>query len=143
MSIDFREIAQRFEKLGNGPRAELRRCAKPKDVAMVPAFYRLLPGIRTDGRWERLVYFFPYVKHHPGNDSLGAQLAKAKISEKRLFQVLRSHPPNDLIQLRRLVQQAEPALDWQRFGEMIFFWNEDQKRRILEDYFMHKSAENH
>ena len=143
MNIDFNELADRYKKLGNGPRAELRRCARPEDVAMVPAFYRLLPGIKTDGRWQRLVYFLPYVKHLSGNDSLGAQLAKAKVSEKRLFQVLRSQSPNDLIQLRRLVQQAEPALDWQRFGEMLFFWNDDQKHRILEDYFMYKSVENH
>lgn len=139
MSIDFREIAGRFEKMGNGPRAELRRCAKPEDVAMVPAFYRLLPGIKTDARWLRLIYFMPYVKSGQGGTSLGAQLAKAKISERRLFQVLRSQSPNDLIQLRRLVQQAEPQVDWQQFGETLFYWNEEKKRRILEDFFMHQT----
>jgi len=141
MSIDFRKIAMRFEAMGNGPRAELRRCAKPDDVAMVPAFYRLLPGIKTNASWQRLVYFLPFVRHQQGGDSLGAQLAKSGISEQRLFQVLRSESPNDLVQLRRLVQQADPALDWQQFGAILFFWNEDKKRRILEDFFMHQSAQ--
>lgn len=138
MSIDFREIAGRFEKMGTGPKAELRRCSRPEDVAMVPAFYRLLPGIKTNQQWQRLVYFLPFVK--PGGGSLGAELSKAKISERRLFQVLRSQSPNDLIQLRRLVQQAEPQLDWQQFGETLFFWSEEKKRRILEDFFMHQAS---
>lgn len=138
MSIDFREIAGRFEKIGAGAKAELRRCARPEDVAMVPAFYRLLPGIKTNQQWQRLVYFLPYAKQ--GGGSLGAELAKAKISEQRLFQVLRSQSPNDLVQLRRLVLQAEPMLDWQQFGETLFYWNEEKKRRILEDYFMHQTA---
>jgi len=137
MSIDFREIAGRFENMGNGLRAELRRCARPEDVAMVPAFYRLLPGMKTNVSWQRLVYFLPFVKQ--GGGSLGAELARANISEKRLFQVLRSESPNDLIQLRRLVQQVEPKLDWQKFGETLFYWNAVKKRRILEDFFMHQS----
>ncbi|MBC8403350.1 MAG: type I-E CRISPR-associated protein Cse2/CasB [Candidatus Marinimicrobia bacterium] len=138
MSIDFKNIAERFEKMGTGGRAELRRCARPEDVALIPAFYRLFPGIRTDVRHQRIAYYLPFVKHSEGSTSLGMQLAKAKISEKRLFQVLRSQSPNDIIQLRRLVQQAEPRLDWQQFGQILFFWNDEKKRRLLEDYFMYQ-----
>ena len=142
MSIDFREIAGRFEKMGTGPRAELRRCATPDEVALRPSFYRLLPGIKTDMRWQRMAYFLPFVKHKENTDSLGKQLAAGKISEKRLFQVVRSESPNDLIQLRRLLQQVEPQLDWQQFGETLFFWDEEKKRRLLEDFFMHQSTKN-
>lgn len=142
MNIDFREIAGRFDKMGTGPRAELRRCASPEDVAMVPSFYRLFPGIKTDISWQRVAYFLPYVKQSQGTASLGEQLAKEKISEKRLFQVVRSHSPNDLIQLRRLLQQVEPQMDWQEFGETLFFWNEEKKRSLLEDFFMHQSTKN-
>ncbi|MFQ5334730.1 MAG: type I-E CRISPR-associated protein Cse2/CasB [Flavobacteriales bacterium] len=138
MSIDFRAVAEQFEKLGNGPRAELRRCATPDDMAMVPAFYRLFFG-ETDARHRRVAFFLPYAKHASNGDSLGAQLARGNISEKRLFQVLRSEPPNDLIQLRRLVQQVEPKLNWTDFGKQLFFWNDDQKRRILEAFFMNQS----
>jgi len=138
MSVDFIAVAERFDKLGNGPRAELRRCATPDDVAMVPAFYRLFFG-ETGARHQRVAFFLPYVQQSVHSDSLGMQLAKRKISEQRLFQVLRSESPNDLIQLRRLVQQVEPKLDWAAFGKQLFFWNDAQKRHILEHFFMNQS----
>ncbi len=138
MGINFKEVVDRFEALGNGPKAELRRCATPDDVAMVPVFYRLFFG-ETDMRHRRVAFFLPYVKHSANSDSLGAQLGKGKVSEQRLFQVLRSEPPNDLIQLRRLVQQIEPQLDWAKFGEQLFYWNNDHKRHILEQFFMNQS----
>jgi len=138
MSLDFEEITDRFKALSNGSKAELRRCTTPDDVAMVPAFYRLFFG-ETDMRHRRIAFFLPYAKHTSHANSLGAQLGKGKISEQRLFQVLRSESPNDLIQLRRLVQQVEPQLDWVEFGKQLFFWNDDQKRRILEQFFMNQS----
>ena len=138
MGINFKEIVDRLEALGNGQRAELRRCATPDDVAMVPAFYRLFFG-ETDIRHRRVAFFLPYAKHAANSDALGAQLAKSKISEQRLFQMLRSESPNDLIQLRRLVQQIEPQLDWAEFGKQLFYWNDVQKRRILEQFFMNQS----
>ncbi len=137
--INFIKIAERYkEKLSNGQRAELRR-ATLENISAIPAYYHLLPGVKTDARWDRVVFFLPYVKHSVDAKSLGEQLAK-KISEERLFQVLRSYKPNDLIQLRRLVQQVEPTVDWQKMGEILFFWGSDQKRRLLEDYFFHYST---
>ncbi|MFH1851675.1 MAG: type I-E CRISPR-associated protein Cse2/CasB [Candidatus Neomarinimicrobiota bacterium] len=138
MSMDFKALVDRLDKLGTGPRAELRRCATPQDVALVPAFYRLFVGIKTDLRHQRIAFFLPLVRHKEGGIRMGQQLAKAKINEQRMFQVLRSQPPNDLIQLRRLVQQAEPQVDWQKFGEMLYYWGPEQKQRLLEDYFMHQ-----
>jgi len=138
MSLDFLEIARRFKDFSNGSKAELRRCATPDDVAMVPAFYRLFFG-ETDARHRRVAFFLPFANHASNSDSLGAQLGKGKISEQRLFQVLRSESPNDLIQLRRLVQQVEPQLDWTEFGKQLFYWNDDQKRHLLEHFFMNQA----
>lgn len=131
---DFVAIARRYEKLPPGPKAELRRVTEPDELALVPALYRLLPGIRTNNQWRRIAFFLPFVRHTDGGVNLGRKLA-GKISEERLFQVLRSNEPNDLIQLRRLVQQVRPSADWQKVGEMLFFWNEPNKRRLVEDYF--------
>ena len=132
---DFVALAQRYAELGSGPKAELRRVSKPDDLQLVPAYYRLLPGIHTDSKWRRVVFFLPFVRHGDSVLRLGQALKQAGISEMRLFQVLRSTKPNDLIQLRRLVQQAEPAVHWQRLGESLFYWGENQKRRLVEDYF--------
>jgi CRISPR system Cascade subunit CasB len=131
---DFVALKARYGDLGAGPRAELRRVARPDDLALIPAFYRLLPGIQTDARWQRIVFFLPFAAHVEQGDSLGQALA-GKVKEERLFQVLRSNPPNDLIQLRRLVQQAEPRVHWQQMGKTLWFWGEISKRRLVEDYF--------
>jgi CRISPR system Cascade subunit CasB len=138
--MDFKKVVDRFEALGNGPKAELRRCVTPDDVGMVPSFYRLFPGVRTTEKHLRVAFFLPYAKQAANSDSLGAQLSKENISERRIFQVLRSEAPNDLIQLRRLVQQVEPQLDWQDFGWRLFKWGKDEKRRIIEDFFMNQAS---
>lgn len=133
--IDFIAVARRYESLPPGPKAELRRAGKPEDLALIPAFYRLLPGIQTNPQWQRTVFFLPYVRHADKAPRLGQQLHQSGIDEKRLFQVLRSTSPNDLIQLRRLVQQSEPSADWAQLGPMLYFWSEKNKRRLVEDYF--------
>lgn len=135
---DFVALARRYEQLPPGPKAELRRVVRPDDLGLIPAFYRLLSGVRINPQWQRIVYFLPFVHHAEGSSNLGQQLA-GRVSEDRLFQVLRSTSPNDLIQLRRLVQQVEPRADWQKFGAMLYFWNESNKRRLVEDYFSPKS----
>ena len=141
------ELFGRYEKLverNSGIKAELRRIAEPQELLDKPSFYRLMLGKSGDKGWHswlRVVFFLPYVKHKPGADPLGRQLAKAKVSEMRLFQVLRSDFPNDLIQLRRLVQQVEPSLDWQAFGETLFYWNKFNKQRIMQDYFLSATPE--
>jgi CRISPR system Cascade subunit CasB len=67
-------------------------------------------------------------------------LAVKGISEARLFQVVRADEPNDLIQLRRLVQHIEPVIDWAEFGRFLYFWNDRSKRTLLEDFFIHQTA---
>lgn len=137
--IDFIALARRFKDLPPGPRAELRRVAKPQDLTLIPAFYRLLPGIKTNAQWQRVVFFLPVASHRDKTPGLGQQLAAKSISEARLFQVLRSSTPNDLIQLRRLVQQAEPSVDWQKLGETLYYWGDQKKRHLIEDYFTSQS----
>ncbi len=139
--LDFVVLVQRYDKLSKGHQAELRRVSSPEVLAMLPAFYRLLPGVKTSASWQRVVYFLPFVKHSFEALSLGEQLVN-KVSEQRLFQVVRSSTPNDIIQLRRLIQQVEPTLDWQDFGEMLYFWNDQKKRRLLENYFLHLTPQN-
>lgn len=135
LSIDFVSVAQRYAELSKAQQAELRRIRSPDDLLLEPAFYRLLVGVKPDKRWQRIVYLLPWVKHAAGSTSLGKQLAGV-VNERRLFQVIRSDEPNDLIQLRRLVQQIEPVVDWQEFGKFLYFWGDQSKRQLLENYFI-------
>jgi len=137
---DFAALWTRYrDGLSAGQRAELRRARCPDELRDVPALYRLLGGIRPTRRWLRVVYMFPYLKHRTGAHSLGGQLAEAKVSEARLFQVIRSEEPNDLIQLRRILQQVEPVVDMGKLGPDLFFWdNRRNKQKLIEDYFVSK-----
>lgn len=130
-----------FCALDRGKQSELRRHVRqPDDLAELPAFYALYRGIRPSRQHQRLAFFLPVCKHREGALSLGAQLAQKEISELRIFQVIRSEAPNDLVQLRRLCQHIEATVDWESFGSMLWYWGHEQKRRLLEDYFVYKNG---
>jgi CRISPR system Cascade subunit CasB len=137
---DFLKMYEQFKNLKPGPRAELRRVVEIQDLIVVPAFYQLLQGRKGETNLQRVIYCLPCIKHEPDGASLGQALAKAKISEKRLFSVIRYQAPNDLIQLRRMLQMAEPVVDWAKAASTFYFWNDQAKRRLLEDYFFYQTS---
>lgn len=124
------------ETFPNGARAELRRVARVDEVAFCPALYRLFPGQKPDDRHLRVVFLLPFSKHDAKGKTLGAQLAIAKVAEDRVMQVARARAPLDLIQLRRLLIYVEPVLDWQKFGQMLWYWNEQSKRELVECFYL-------
>ena len=136
---DFLALYQRYQDLKPGPQAELKRVMNPDDLAEIPAFYRILQDNKDYQKMQRLIYCLPLVKHQDQGDSLGRALAKANINEKRLFMVIRSLEPNDLIQLRRLLKQADkPTVDWLKMANALWWWDhpsQQSKRKILEDFF--------
>lgn len=138
---DFMALYDAWDRLANGPKAELRRVARPDELLEMPAFFRLYSG-KAHGEWEklayqRLIFCLPYIKHMPDGPGLGKALAKdGRVSEKRLFQVVRSDTPNDMIQLRRIVQMIEPPVSWPMAAKTLWYWNNRSKRDLLEDYFI-------
>lgn len=137
---DFLALYHRYDDLKPGPKAELKRVMNPGDLIEVPAFYRVLQGEKASLRMQRLLFCLPHIKDPKGIDSLGKALAKADINEKRLFMVIRSQEPNDLIQLRRLLKQANPTLDWQAMAKILYYWNDQAKRQLLEDFFFYQNT---
>lgn len=137
-AVNFVGLKMRYdnETFPTGARAELRRVAEPNDVAFTPALYRLFPGQHPDDRHLRLAYLLPCCKHAAKAKSLGAQLAAAKVAEARVLQVARSHTPLDIIQLRRLLTYIEPTVDWAKFGQMIWDWDDSAKRQLVEDFYI-------
>jgi CRISPR system Cascade subunit CasB len=133
--IDFPKLRERFGKLERGPGAEIKRVANPEELGARPAFYRLTSGLKPGEGLRRVVFCLPWVAHAEGK-RLGAELASAKINERRLFQVMRSSYPNDVIQLRRLLQHARPTVDWSNLGPILLRWSREDKRRVLEDYYL-------
>jgi CRISPR system Cascade subunit CasB len=141
---DFVELVNRYKKLTNGQRAELRRVAEPAGMELLPSFYHLIGNMgQANERWYRLAFFLPYVQHKDNGPSLGQVFKRGAVSEKRLFQVVRSQSPNDLITLRRLAQQTKPVVDWSRFGKSLFFWTDSNisKKQLIQDYFVSDGKE--
>ncbi|MFA5353649.1 MAG: type I-E CRISPR-associated protein Cse2/CasB [Thermodesulfovibrionales bacterium] len=140
---DFMELYRAWKQLSPGPQAELRRVAKPEELIEVPAFYRLFSGKATSEMekqaFQRLIYCLPCITHTEEDTGLGKALARGKgISEKRIFQVVRSDAPNDMIQLRRILQMVEPSVNWPKTAKLLWYWNERSKRDLLEEYFLNQ-----
>ena len=148
---EFMKLYKKWQQLTPGQRAELRRVNNPGELLKVPAFYRLFSGMGSK-EWEkdayqRLIYCLPCIQAHTDEPvSLGAALAKkwggghSVVSEKRLFQVIRSNAPNDMIQLRRILKMAEPVVNWPKAANTLWYWNDRSKRDLLEQFFLHSQA---
>ncbi len=135
---DFMSLYRSWEEMRPGPKAELRRVGKPDELIEVPAFYHLFSGRATQDwtkqAYERLIFCLPCIKHTEAEIGLGKALAQADGAiEKRLFQVIRSNPPNDMIQLRRILKMVEPTLNWPRAANQLWYWNGRSKRDLLEE----------
>jgi len=138
---DFLILHDRYHKqLDNGERAQIKRATEPGDLLELPAFYRLISNASQKElkNLVRVVFFLPMIKeHYEASDSLGRQLSKQIISEKRLFQIIRSESPNDLIQLKRVLQQANLSkINWQTFGETLFYWGKFKKQKLMQDFYL-------
>jgi len=149
---DFMALYRAWKDLPKCPQAELKRCGNLDDLLEVPAFYRLLGG-RGEKEWQkkayqRLIFCLPCIKDHTDQRvTLGAALARCRkgtrpiVSESRMIQVVRSESPNDMIQLRRIIKQAEPTVNWPLMAKQLWYWDfsERSKRELLEDFFINQT----
>jgi len=140
---DYLKLVERYEKLDNGQKALLRRANSPEDMTGIAAFYQLISATKFqlkkyEKQASQLVYFLPLVKQRTNEKPLGRSLHEHGISEKRLFLVVRRDPPDDLIQLRRVVQQIKPIAyaDWTDLGNLLFYWGKKNKHRLMRDYYI-------
>lgn len=146
---DFMELYNQWEKLKPGPKADIRRVVEPDALFDRPVFFRLAAtsGWKTNWRagYARLVFCLPYLTHTKEGASLGTSLGRTgKISEKRMYQVIRAEWPNDIIQLRRILQHAKPPVDWKKVATQLWYWSQKAdspgrirtKRQLLEDFVL-------
>lgn len=143
---DFLTLVARYEQLDNGQKALLRRVTSPDDMAGIAAFYQLISGTKLqlkqyEKQAAQLVYFLPWVEQRTNGKPLGRSLHEHGISEKRLFLVVRREAPDDLIQLRRVVQQIKPIAyaDWVELGQLLFYWGKKNKHQLMRDFYIASS----
>lgn len=138
-SPDYVILWQRFNSMTPGHQAELRHVAEPEDLRLKPALYRLFAGTRPDKRHLRIAFVLPWAEHRANAESFGSLCAKEKINEARLFQIIRGNDPADLVQLRRIIMQIKPQINWTQFGKLLWSWPY-VKREIIEDYYLAQYA---
>ncbi len=140
-SPDFVALKERFERMTPGQQAELRRAAQPEDLMMKPALYRLLQGRRPNKLYLRIAFLLPWAKHQSNAIHFSAQCFKAHVNEMRMFQIIRSDDPADMIQLRRIAMQIDSYVDWLQFGNMLWHWPySSTKRDFIENYYLAQYA---
>ncbi len=144
---DFMSLYDAWMKLAPGQKAELTRVSRPDELLEMPAFYRLFIGMASE-EWgeeafQRLIFCLPCIKHTDSDVNLGAAIARygRNMNEKRLFQVIRSEFPNDIIQLRQILKMVGPVVNWSMAAKQLWNWNERSKCDFLEDFFLNQSTE--
>lgn len=151
MNIDYPDLASFYAAwIGlnkkPGATADIRRVATPDELLDLPSFYRLVGpfGWTSDLKpwekacWQRLVFCVNDIESK-GEPSLGKALAlSGKVNEKRLFQIVRSGYPSDVIQLRRILKQAKPSVNWKKMARQLWRWDKYQKRSLMEDFILNR-----
>lgn len=160
----FTALASQYLQLSNGDKAALRKVVLPDDLLMQPAFYHLLQATLEQFKEQtktqmrkfleqpslvvRFVYLLPYFQCSNNQKSLGALFREHGLSERRLFLVMRSDYPQDLVQLRRLCQQIKGTpIDTGKLGELLFYWGRDSagsegsKRQLMQQYYLSSGAD--
>lgn len=145
---DYLKLVARYEQLDTGQKAMLRRAISPDDMTGIAAFYQLISATKfqlkqNEKQAAQLVYFLPWVQQRTNGKPLGRSLREHGISEKRLFLVVRRESPDDLVQLRRIVQQIKPIAyaDWSELGNLLFYWGKKNKHQLMRDFYISASPQ--
>ncbi|EAO9157861.1 type I-E CRISPR-associated protein Cse2/CasB [Salmonella enterica subsp. enterica serovar Muenchen] len=150
--IDVMGLYRSWQQLDNGACAQIRRVTEPDDLRDLPPFYRLVQPFgwekqRHQQALLRMVFCLSagknVIRHQDKKPeqvtgiSLGRALANSgKISERRVFQLVRANKTADMIQLRRLLTHAEPVLDWSLMAQTLTWWGKRERQKLLEDFVL-------
>lgn len=147
--IDYLDLLKRYEALGNGAKADIKRVASPHDLRYLGTFFRLCESEKNLSQLSRVVFILPWLRHQEGKrlGRLFNENPKNSVSEARVIQMMRSETPQDLICLRRMIWQvagrhAEKSVDWNILGPQLYYWGDLNKQKILQDYYLAEIGRN-
>lgn len=134
---------ERYHLLENGAKADIKKVSNPRELLSIGAFFRLCRQEDNLLKYANVVFILPWLTHKKGV-SLGSIFygdQKHRISEARMIQFQRSDYYQDIVGLRRMIWQAagrhgEQAVDWEILGPQLFYWGENNKQKILQDYYI-------
>lgn len=139
----YLDLWERYQQLENGPKADIKRVSNPKELLSIGSFFRLCRQEDNLLKYTNVVFILPWLTHKRGV-SLGSVFysdQKHRISEARMIQMQRSDYPQDIVSLRRMIWQSvgrhgEQGVDWEFLGPQLFYWAENNKQKILQDYYI-------
>jgi len=131
-----------------GERAELRRCKEPGEVIFVPAYYRLLNGLRDYGKVNNesvalVAGVLSHVKQNNTSEPFAAQLAQVKsqsdspmYSEKRFRKLLSVRDNGNLYrEMIRAVRQSDGVVNVPNLSEGLYWWNNYTRKTWAFAYY--------
>jgi len=141
-SFDAMKLYTAWTELEPGSRAKMKRVTKPEELLDIPEFYLLVaPFGWPEQRFalQRMVFCLTSGAIQNSEDetlSLGRALGNnGKISQQRVMQLIRQEFPSDMMQLRRLLIQAEPVnVHWPLLAKQLEWWGKYDRRSLLENY---------
>ncbi len=135
---DFVAMKVRYEKLSKADKAKLARVTKPEGFPMIGATYKLLPDQeKPHSGWQRVIFLLALVEHEPQGASLGTLFGVCGIKEDRIQRIIHSSVPNTLTYIASCLKLcgANNKVDFQRVAELLFYWGDKSKERLLQDYY--------
>lgn len=158
MKLNFTSVLERFEGLGTGGKAEVKRASSPEELKLSTVLYQL--GFPFKEYWQRekaarIAFILPYLKDSENAGSFGKVIAfydnhktegvKYSPIGKRLMRIVRLSDGHDIVEFRRLLKHLSRknndkkiAVDFSKEGNRLYYWNEVNKKQIFENYLINK-----
>lgn len=133
----YQRIYQAYLALGNGDKAELKRC-NLKRLADAPAYFRVLKmtGAKDTQQTQRILFLLVGLK--VSDDEQGVNVAKALLNagvkESQIIQITRSGDNGIDYLKRQLVRCNNIALD--SLGKLAQFWGDNTRRNLLKNFIL-------
>lgn len=127
------------EHLPRGPRAILRRLRQHPDDVPPDVFWVVVDrydiAAANEPFWTALL---PLMVHHPHRPIRpGEAMARAGLKPARVERWLRlDHRDRATSEAHRLLSKLESGLDWAEFGQLLWYWSDDRRRRLARDFFL-------
>ena len=128
------------KRISNGDRAKIYRAMIGRgDLRMCPPYYTLLKmcGEKSCPQIKRVISLFPFITHSSNSvESCGKKMYKGKINENRLIPMMEANDNSLAFEYFTYIKKdLKPILNWENFGDKIYYWNKESRISIAEEYW--------
>lgn len=140
----FVKLRKAYDDARTKVRNDLKRVCTISEMEKCGAFYSLLRNVAPDyprsgvTQAARVFFFFPCLRHEDGGKTIGSVLKRYK--PDKLDLMLRNDYPYDIEILKEACEIVGGSLDYRKFAPLVYFWNEENKERIMVDYYWERET---